>query len=175
MINEVLLAQGQAVPEWLCKSGYLEVSRTARHRLSPAKPEPVSVYLLVQPWPGWAEALPQECSDSSKASAPATTSQGKLALLQARRQPQCRTDWDSTGKETNPLCGFMSVLVSIWSLLISMLCAGNFSSMAEAIGSTQSWHCSSPHSVLVTSLLDPPATKKKQEKPAFWSYFLSPL
>lgn len=102
VINEVLLAQGQAVPEWLCKSGYLEISRTARHRLSLAKPEPVSVYLLVQPWPRWAEASPQECSDSSKASAPATISQGRLALQQARRQPRCRTDWDSPGKETNP-------------------------------------------------------------------------
>lgn len=54
----------------------------------------------------------------------------------------------------------MSVLVSVWSLLISMLWAGNLSSMAEEIDSPQTWHCSSPHSVLVSSLLTPFATRK---------------
>lgn len=44
VINEVLLATRQVVPEWLYKPGYLEVSRTAKQKLcrvSPNRPEPV--------------------------------------------------------------------------------------------------------------------------------------
>lgn len=44
VINEGLLATGQVVPEWLFKSGYLEVSRTAkpeRCHVSFNRPEPL--------------------------------------------------------------------------------------------------------------------------------------
>lgn len=87
------LAQGQAVPEWLCKAGYLEVSRAARHRLSPARPEPVSVHLLVQSQPGWAEAAPQHALAAARALLQQQLELhrgeqgGQVALQQARRQP----------------------------------------------------------------------------------------
>lgn len=117
VINEVLLARGQAVPEWLCKSGYLEVNRTARQRrgwVTSDRPEPLPVDLLVWPRRGWSCGIAtsvlweQEGLSSTKSWSctsrwkhGAASFQGRLALQQAKRQPRCRTGWD-TGKKTNP-------------------------------------------------------------------------
>lgn len=127
VVNEVLLARGQAVPAWLCKSGCLQASRTARLGLGSARPEPVPVDLLVWPQPAGlrhhhkcALAAGGLCSVNSWS----CTSVWEHGLGWPCSRPRGGLDAEQTqdtGKKTNPLSDFRSVLVSVWSLLISML------------------------------------------------------
>lgn len=125
VINEVLLATRQVVPEWLYKPGYLEVSRTAKQKLcrvSPNRPEPVvrgSVCIAAVRLELWHCSLPwvAELQDriaevvsflkneswTSIWECGAASFQGKVALQQVKRQASSRTACDTRQKQISEL------------------------------------------------------------------------
>lgn len=191
VINEVLLARGQAVPEWLCKSGYLEVSRTARQRPgSRAESPPKGLSLLLQIClsglgGAGAVASPQVCSESRKASpprrtgaAPADGNMGQRLSKSGWHSSRPRGSLDAEQAGTQGKRQIPNLLLWVcWCLL------GVCSFPRFELGTSHQWLRkliapklgTAPHHTLCLCpaylLLLP---QGKEENPAFGGYFPSP-